>query len=309
MRVALAIANAFALMTLPFLLVGIINRVKSLWGGRRGPPVLQLAYDVARLLRKTPVYSTTTTAIFRLAPYAVLVTALASGLLVPVLGNHALLSFPFDFVWFAYVWGLGRVALMLGALDTGSSFEGMGASREATYAAILEPAFFLVAGALSLVSGQRSFEGIAQFHPSSGASLVVWATSLVALFIVVQVETARMPVDDPTTHLELTMIHEVMILDHSGPDLAAMQVGSALKLTVGLSVIATLLNPWSGTSAAPLAAVVNLVLCVLLAALVGAIESLVARLKLRAVPQYILAALVLGGVALIATTWGSGGQP
>jgi formate hydrogenlyase subunit 4 len=217
-------------------------------------------------------------------------------------------TFAFDFVWFAYVWGLGRVALMLGALDTGSSFEGMGASREATYAAILEPALFFVAGALCLSTGQRSFEGALALHIDGGASLVVWFASLVALLIVVQVEAARMPVDDPTTHLELTMIHEVMVLDHSGPELAAIQVGAAVKLTVGVSLIATLLNPWAGSASWALAAIGNVLLCLVLAALIGSIESLVARLKLRAVPQYILASIVAGGVALLATTWRIGGH-
>jgi formate hydrogenlyase subunit 4 len=301
-------AQALSLLVLPFVIVGVINRVKALWSGRRGPPILQLAYDVARLLRKAPVYSATTTPIFRLAPYVVLVTALLSGAIVPVLGARAPVSFPFDFVWFAYVWGLGRVALMLGALDTGSAFEGMGASREATYAAILEPALFLVAGALCLVTGQRSLAGALALHLGGGAALVVWLASLVALLIVVQVEAARMPVDDPTTHLELTMIHEVMVLDHSGPELAAIQTGAAVKLTVGVSIIAALLNPWAGSARVVPAAIANVLLCVAVAALLGSVESLVARLKLRAVPQYIVVALVAGGVALLATTWRMGGQ-
>lgn len=306
--VALIAAQALSLLVLPFVIVGVINRVKALWSGRRGPPILQLAYDVARLLRKAPVYSATTTPIFRLAPYVALVTALLSGAIVPILGARAPVSFPFDFVWFAYVWGLGRVALMLGALDTGSAFEGMGASREATYAAILEPALFLVAGALCLVTGQRSLAGALALHLGGGAAPVVWLASLVALLIVVQVEAARMPVDDPTTHLELTMIHEVMVLDHSGPELAAIQTGAAVKLTVGVSIIAALLNPWAGSASVVPAAIANVLLCVAVAALLGSVESLVARLKLRAVPQYIVVALIAGGVALLATTWRIGGQ-
>jgi len=308
MTAALFLAHALALLLLPVVIVGVINRVKSLWSGRRGPPVLQLAYDVARLLRKVPVYSATTTPIFRLAPYVVLVTAVVSGSIVPLLGSRAPLSFAFDFVWFAYVWGLGRVALMLGALDTGSSFEGMGASREATYAAILEPALFLVAGALCLSTGQSSFAGALALRVGGGASFVVWFASVVALVIVVQVETARMPVDDPTTHLELTMIHEVMVLDHSGPELAAIEVGAAVKLTVGISLVATLLNPWAGSASWALAALANVALCFVVAALLGCVESLVARLKLRAVPQYILAAIIAGGVALLATMWRTGGE-
>jgi formate hydrogenlyase subunit 4 len=196
---------------------------------------------------------------------------------------------------------------MLGALDTGSSFEGMGASREATFSAILEPAFILVAGAACLVTGQRSFAALLSLRPTDGVLLVVWLASLVTLFIVVQVESARMPVDDPTTHLELTMVHEVMILDHSGPDLAALHAGSALKLTVGLSLLAALLNPLVGKFPAPVVAAANVALTLLLAVAIGTVESLIARLKLRAVPQYIFVALVAAGVALLATTFRTGG--
>lgn len=296
-----------AVLLMPTLVVGAINRTKSLWSGRRGQPIMQLAWDLRRLMRKKPVYSDVTTLIFRLTPYVVLATAVVSGLMVPVLGIASPLSFPLDFVVFAYVWGLGRLALMLGALDTGSAFEGMGASREATFSALLEPAFILVAGAACLITGQRSFASILALRPTDGVLAVVWFASLVALFIVVQVESARMPVDDPSTHLELTMVHEVMILDHSGPDLAALQLGSAVKLTVGLSLIAALLNPLAATSSAVAAAAANLVITVLLAVAIGTVESIIARLKLRAVPQYILVAMVASGMALLATTFRSRG--
>lgn len=302
MSIAWAIANVLTLLLMPVVLVGVINRVKSLWSGRRGPPILQLGYDLVRLLRKTPVYSTVTTPIFRIAPYVVLVTALGSGAIAPLLGGPALASFPFDFVWFAYVWGLGRAAMILGALDTGSSFEGMGASREATYAALLEPVLFLVAGALWLTTGSRTLCGAFGGHVTDGPSLVIWGCSIVALFIVVQVENARMPIDDPTTHLELTMIHEVMILDHSGPDLAALQMGAAVKLTVGVSLLAALINPWAGTAGLP-AALFGVAAILAFAVAIGTVESLIARLKLRAIPKYILAGLVASAIALLATTW------
>lgn len=302
-----AASHIVALAVMPTLVVGAINRTKALWSGRRGPPIMQLAYDLIRLLRKGSVYSDITTPIFRLAPYVVLITALVSGLIVPVLGIGSPLSFPLDFVAFAYVWGLGRIALMLGALDTGSSFEGMGASREATFSALLEPAYILVVGAACLVTGQRSFASVLSLRPTDGVLAVVWLASFVTLFIVVQVESARMPVDDPSTHLELTMVHEVMILDHSGPDLAALHAGSAVKLTVGLSLIAALINPLVGEASAPFVGAANLAITLLLAVAIGTVESLVARLKLRAVPQYIVVALVAAGVALLATTFRSRG--
>jgi len=303
-----ALLNVADILIMPFVLVGVINRTKSLWAGRRGPPIFQSAYDVVRLLRKRPVYSTTTTPLFRIAPWVFLLTALGSALVTPLLGSTPLVSFSFDFVWFAYVWALGRVAIMLAAFDAGSSFEGMGAAREATFSTLLEPALFLAAGALCLLSGTHTLSGALAPNLQDGSAFVVWLGSLVALLVVLQVEASRMPVDDPSTHLELTMVHEVMVLDHSGPDLAAIQYGSATKLLVGTSFIATLLNPWAGTSTL-LARASNLVLCIGVASVIGTIEALVARLKLRAVPQYIAVALASGAVALLATSWRARGAP
>jgi formate hydrogenlyase subunit 4 len=294
------IANVIALVVMPVVLHGVINRVKSLWAGRRGPPIFQLAFDVQRLFRKTPVYSSTTTAVFRLGPVVVLVMALASGCIVPLIGERPIASFDFDFVWFAYVWGFGRIALMLGALDTGSSFEGMGASREATFSAVLEPVLFLVVGALCLHAGTRTFYQALIPILDSGPAVTLWICSIVALLIVVQVESSRMPIDDPTTHLELTMVHEVMILDHSGPELAMLQLGSATKLFVGVSAIATLVNPWAGSTTVIVTVLVHLGLCLGIAIVIGLSESVIARLKLRVVPQYIVIGVVAGIVALLA---------
>jgi formate hydrogenlyase subunit 4 len=301
-------AHALALVVLPTFVVGVVNRTKAIWSGRRGQPVVQLAYDIVRLLRKHPVYSSVTTRVFRLTPWIGLATALASGALAPVLGMPAPFPFAFDFVLFAYVWGLGRVTLMLGGLDAGSAFEGMGASREAFFSAILEPAFFLVFGAACLLTGERSFASILALRPTDPIHAAGWLASIVSLAIVVQVESARMPVDDPTTHLELTMVHEVMILDHSGPDLAALQAAAAVKLTVGLSLIACLLNPVVGRASTVAVAAVNVALTLLVAAAFGTVESLVARLRMRAVPQYIVVAIVAAGVALLATTFHVGGE-
>jgi formate hydrogenlyase subunit 4 len=195
---------------------------------------------------------------------------------------------------------------MLGALDTGSAFEGMGASREATFAALLEPAFFLAVGAMCLATGGHALGDIL-VGPWTGGARVIWLGAIVALLIVVQVESARMPIDDPTTHLELTMIHEVMILDHSGRELAAVQLASAMKLTAGLSLVATLLDPFSGGVPSVVAAILNVALCLLLAVGIGTVESLVARLRLRAVPQYVVVALFAAVVALLASTWRGGG--
>jgi len=300
------VANIIAMLVMPIVLVGTINRVKARWSGRRGPPIAQLAFDLWRLARKTPVYSKVTTPVFRLGPIVVLVTAVASACVVPLVGLTSLVAFPFDFVWFAYVWSFGRVALMLGALDTGSSFEGMGASREATFATLLEPVLFLVAGALCLHTGARSFEAALVPRLDGPSAVVMWVAAIAALLIVVQVESARMPVDDPTTHLELTMVHEVMILDHSGLELALLQLGAAIKLFVGVSVIAMLLNPLAGEPSL-VAAGAHLGCCLAIAVAIGMSESLIARLKLRVIPQYIVVGLVAAGIALISML-GRGGR-
>ena len=303
----LALANLLALLVMPFLTTGLILRVKSLWSGRKGPPLLQPAFDVLRLLRKTSVYSETTTPVFRVAPWVFLVTALASAALAPSLGSTPLVSFPFDFFWLIQLWALGRVGMMLAALDTGSAFEGMGSAREATFSTLLEPVLLLTVGALCLSSGAQTLhEALAASWSSGDLSSVVRLLAVVALLIALQVETGRMPVDDPTTHLELTMVHEVMVLDHSGRDLAAIQCASAVKLYVSSSIIATLLNPWSGQGLW-LGAAANLALCVAVAVLVGTIESLIARLRLPAVPKYIAVALASAALALFATAWRVGG--
>ena len=306
---AYRLLNLVLLLVMPFLLVGLINRVKSLWSGRRGPPIWQLLFDVLRLLRKSSVYSTTTTPVFRVAPYVILVSSLASAAIVPLTGAAPLVAFPFDFVFLAYVWGLGRVAMMLAALDTGSPFEGMGAAREATFSTLIEPALFLVIGALGLLSGTHVFSEALAPALNGGSAIAIWAAAIVALGVVLQVEAARLPIDDPTTHLELTMVHEVMILDHSGPDLAILQYAAGLKLTICAALIAGLLNPVSWATQPWLAAGVSLGLVLAVAVLVGCVESLIARIRMKAIPRYTAIAMVSGVLALILVVLRSKGSP
>jgi formate hydrogenlyase subunit 4 len=299
------VAQLLALSGVPLLFVGLSNRTKAIWAGRKGPPLFQTFFDLRRLLRKRPVYSTVTTPIFRLGPLVVLATTLVSGLFIPLLGARAPLSFPFDFVAVLYLWGLGRVFLMLPALDTGSAFEGMGASREATFAALAEPVSFLTLGTLVLATGRHSLREILHVDLGTPAGIVITLACVVALFVALQVESARVPVDDPSTHLELTMVHEVMILDHSGPELAFLQYAAALKLTLGAALLASLLNPLTGDNGV-LAVVAQLALTLLVAVALGIVESLFARLKLRVVPQYIFVGLIAAFVALLTAAWRNG---
>lgn len=307
MTAALFILHWFALLALSIVFTGLINRTKALWAGRRGPPLLQTLYDLHRLLRKTPVVSSTTTPVFRWGPLVLLASALASAAFVPVLRDYAPISLPFDFIAVTYLWGLGRVALMLAALDTGSAFEGMGASREATLGALVEPALLVGLGTLSAASGQLSLASLLHGGFTSPERAAAVGLCAFAFFIVLLVEAARIPVDDPNTHLELTMIHEVMILDHSGPELAALQYASALKMTLCAALVAGLLNPVSRAHGPLAVAAVNLLLMAAVFVLVGSLESLVARFKVAVVPRFISAALIATVIALLAVSWANGG--
>lgn len=300
-------AHVLALLVLPILFVGIVNRTKAIWAGRRGPPLLQAAFDLRRLLRKRPVYSDVTTELFALGPLVLLATTLVSSFLVPVFAQQAPMAFAFDFVALAYTWGLGRFAIMLSALDTGSSFEGMGASREATFSAILEPTFFLAFGSLALATGARSTETVLHLASASPAGFVLTGSVSLALLVVLVAESSRVPVDDPATHLELTMIHEVMVLDHSGPELAAIQFATAVKMTLCAAMIATLVNPFR--SVALLSGAFNVVVILAIAVLVGCVESLTARIKLRVVAKFLVAGIVAGVVGLLSAAWSLGGTP
>lgn len=292
----LTLVHIALVLLMPILLVGVVNRTKSWWGGRKGPRLLQSASDLRRLLRKRPVISRVASPLFRAGAYVVLVCGLLAAAMAPMLGRFAPLQFSHDFIVVAYTLGLARIALMLSAMDVGSSFEGMGAAREASFSTYAEPALFLLIGTAAAATGMTSFADlIGSLHHTPHYLLIVAPLTL-ALLILLQTEAARVPVDDPLTHLELTMIHEVMILDHSGPELAAMQYAAALKMTLYAGLIAALINPLN-PSAAPLAAsLVSIALMLLVALVVGCIESLSARLPMRWVPRYVLLA---GAAALV----------
>ena len=216
---ALAAVHVLMLLAMPFLMVGLVNRTKSWWAGRRGPRLSQSWWDLLRLLRKQPVYSTVSTPLFRAGPWVVLAASVLAALIAPAIGAFAPLQFSHDFIVFAYALGLARLFLMLSALDVGSSFEGMGAAREASFTAFIEPALFLLAGSASVATGQTHFAGMVGHWNQAESFPWLAAATVGVLFVLLQAEAARVPVDDPLTHLELTMVHEAMVLDHSGPEL------------------------------------------------------------------------------------------
>src|SRR6266403_3994432 len=234
-------------LLLPPLLLGVINRTKAMFAGRNGQPLLQPYYDLIKLMQKGSVFSTTTTWIFRAGPVVGLATAAIAVLLVPLANSTAPISFTGDLVLLAYLLGLGRFFTASAALDTGSAFEGMGAAREVTFACLAEPAFFLGLLVLARLSGSLQLAGmlggsVASSWMTAGASL---AMVLLSWFIVLLAENSRIPFDDPNTHLELTMIHEVMVLDHSGPALGMILYGASLKLFVFGALIVRLALPFA----------------------------------------------------------------
>lgn len=292
--------HASVLVLLPPLLPGIVNKTKAAFAGRTGPPVLQLYYDLAKLYRKGTVLSGTTTWVFLAGPVAGVVSALLAGLLVPFGEARAPVAFPGDFVLFAYLLALGRFFTASAALDTGSAFEGMGAAREVSFSPLAEPALFFGFLAAARVSGSLSLSGlltgawITGWFRSGGALLLV----LVAWFVVLLAETSRIPFDDPNTHLELTMIHEVMVLDHSGPLLGLVLYGASVKLLVLGTLLVRLAFPVP--SAGPLLGwALFLAGVVALSVAVGAVESVMARLRLVRVPQLLVTACLLAALGTV----------
>jgi formate hydrogenlyase subunit 4 len=303
MTLALGLAHVVVALGAPVLMVGLVNRTKALWAGRKGPPLLQLGWDILRLLHKRPVLSVVATPLFSAGAWVVLAASILAALIAPNIGSTAALEFRHDFIFFAYVLALARLFLMLSAMDVGSSLEAMGAAREASFTAYAEPALFLLVGAAGMITGQATFAGlIGHLHNSEAFGWLV-LPALAVLFVLLQAEAARVPVDDPLTHLELTMVHEVMILDHSGPDLAAMQYAAALKMTVYAGLIAALLNPFD-PRVAPLAAIAaSLAIMAAVALAVGCVESLVARLRLNLVPVYLMLATAAAALCVGAAGW------
>lgn len=288
---------------LPPLCLGVINKTKAAFAGRLGPPLLQPYYDLAKLLRKGTVLSQTTTWVFLAGPAVGLVTTILAALLIPLGGHPAPISFDGDFVLFAYALGLGRFFTIAAALDTGSAFEGMGGAREATFSCLAEPALFFGFLVLARASGSYSLSGmlgptVAATWSTAGAALAAVAVSW---FVILLAENSRIPFDDPNTHLELTMIHEVMVLDHSGPPFGVILYGAAMKLFVFGAIVLGVAAPLGGMNSwASWGAFVGATL--VLAVAVGVVESMMARLRLPQVPSLLVAACLIsafGAVLLV----------
>jgi len=286
----------------PPLMLGVITRTKARLSGRRGAPLLQPYFDLARLLRKGIVRSRTTTWVFFAGPVVGLVTAFLAALVVPLGARGSLVEFSGDLIAFAYLLALGRFFTIAAALDTGSAFEGMGAAREAAFSCLAEPAAFFALLVLVKLSG--SFSLAEMLGPGLPGLWTLGSPSLglaaVSLFVVLLAENCRIPFDDPNTHLELTMIHEVMVLDHSGPPLALILYGSAVKLFAYGLLLVRMVTPFELETTAEGVAV-SVAGLLLLSILIGVVESVMARLRLLRVPSLLVGAGLLSafGVMLL----------
>jgi formate hydrogenlyase subunit 4 len=290
MNISAFLISPVAALVFSPLLAGIINRVKAMFAGRKGQPLLQAYYDLFRLIRKGTVSSLTTSWLFRMAPVVIFTATLAASYFVPFLMLSPKPLFTGDVVLLLYLLGLARFFLILSALDTGSAFAGMGASREAFFSALAEPVLFVCL--LNVMRANSTGSIMTALSAPMVADSITVLLSALPLFIVLLAENARIPFDDPNTHLELTMIHEAMILDNSGPGLALLEYAAAIKLWLFSLVLARMLLPVS--SSTPLLQTIVLVaLIALIAAVVGVVEAVTARVPLLKVPQLLFAAGVI----------------
>jgi len=294
------ILHLLLLFLLPPLLLGVIGKTKALFGGRIGAPLLQPYYDLAKLFRKAMVFSDTATWVFRAGPTVGLAVPVLAALLTPFGALAPPVSFSGDLILFVYLFGLARFFTAASALDTGSSFEGMGAAREVTFSCLAEPTVFFAFIVLARLSGSLSLGGM--FGPNLREGWTMGGSALglilVSLFVVLLVENCRIPFDDPNTHLELTMIHEVMVLDHSGPAFGMILYGAAMKLFILGALVVRLALPWQAGSL-PGDAALFIAGMLLLAVLIGVVESIMARLRLVRIPQVLIGTMLVSVFALV----------
>ena len=277
-----------------FFFTGIIIRTKSIASGRKGPGLLQPIKDVIRLFKKGSVYSETSSFIFQIGPSIYFASIIMAAMVVPFENNNGLISFNGDFIFFAYILALGKFFSIISAMDTGSSFEGMGASREALYSMFAEPAFFILMGSLALLTGHTSFQEIfSTLHLGSYISYALGVLATFVLIMIAMIENSRMPIDDPKTHLELTMVHEVMILDNSGFDLGLILSAGYIKFAIYGALIA---NLYTGTINFEYSIPIFFIIQLFMAISIGVIESFMARFRMNHNAQFIV---VLSSVSLL----------
>lgn len=289
------IINIIILLIVPFLMMGLINKTKAFWAGKCGASIFQPLYDFIKLMKKDFVISKTTSGVFKIAPLITFASVLFASLFIPLADGSAILNVPACLIIFAYTLGLGKFLALISAMDTGSSFEGMGASREACFTSIVEPAFFMTIASIMALCGNYTFDSLKMIIQNAGNyGILIIIFSVAVLFLMILIEGSRVPVDDPNTHLELTMIHEVMILDNSASDLALFSFANAIKMLLISSLIAYIIIPvgvsfWLGV-------LLYLIVLALISMLIGTIESSMARIRMSHVFEFIF---IMSSLALV----------
>ena len=296
------IINIVILLLAPFLMIGVVKKTKAFWSGRKGVSILQPFYDFLRLMKKDAVYSSTTSWVFRFAPLISFATLIFASLFVPLANGQSIINIQFAFIIFAYILGFGKFFSIIAALDTGSSFEGMGASREACFSTIVEPAFFITLASIGALSQNFSFASFKYILSNAGVyGYLIIALTAFTLFVMLLIECCRVPMDDPNTHLELTMIHEVMILDNSGVDLGFITWGAAIKLFLFEALIANLIMP---INLGEIWTVLLFVLIItLLSMIIGTFESCMARFRMTHIFEFIFIMTLMALLILALVTY------
>jgi formate hydrogenlyase subunit 4 len=299
-------AQMLVVLLLAPLLTGLVRKVKARILSRRGPPLIQPYRDLIRLLRKEAVIAESASWLFRAVPYIVFAATWIAAALVPTFATGLMFSWVADMIAIIAFLGSARFFLALAGLDVGTSFGGIGSSREVMIASLAEPAMLMIVFTLALVAGSTQLSTVAEVMQSPELGLrVSLGLALVALMMVALAENARIPVDNPATHLELTMVHEAMVLEYSGRHLALIELSAALKLLLYASLIACIFMPWglapAGAPLSGLAIGAAAYLGKLLSAgiLLGLFESLIAKMRVFRVPQFLGAALMLGLLATL----------
>jgi len=293
MNFVITVLNLVTALFLPFLIIGIIRKTKAFWGGRYGASIFQPLYDFVKLVKKDFVISNVTSPIFRLSPLITFTSVVIAALFVPLISGNSIINIPAGLIVFAYLLALGKFFSLIGAMDTGSSFEGMGTSREACFTSIVEPAFFIIMASIMALSGNYTFESLSKITENAGSfGVLIIVFAVLALFLMVLIEGCRTPVDDPATHLELTMIHEVMILDNSGFDLALITWASGIKMLLITSLIAKIIIP----AGSAFYAIYYLITIFLVSIIIGTVESAMARIRMSHIFEFIF---IMSSFALI----------
>lgn len=303
---AIGAYQIFLIILLAPFLTGIIKKTKAFFQTRQGPNVFQPYFDLYKYLQKESVVSEHSSWIFRVTPLIYLASMLVVATLVPVVVTHSSLSFTADLILVIYLFALARFFLALAGLDAGSAFGGMGSSREMAVAAIAEPAFMLPLFTMAVAAGTTNLTGIVQsvVTGGEGAFTIAHLLSFVALFVVAVAETGRIPVDNPDTHLELTMIHEGMLLEYSGKDLALLSLGVSIKQVLIFTLLANIFFPWGiattySVGALLIGTLVFILKLLVIGIIMAVVETSFAKTRLFKVPDLLLGSFLIGLLGLV----------